>query len=70
MFYLVEGYRQRQGRKLAEEPVRTSVVTVQQLTTTIVGILKEADVVQISPTSEEVFAAFYQERRRKQASNE
>lgn len=69
MFYLVEGYRQRKGRKLAEEPVRTSVVTVQQLTSTIVGILKEADLVQITETSEEVFAAFYQERRKK-ASNE
>jgi len=69
MFYLVEGYRQRSGRKLAEEPVRTSVVTIQQLTGAIIGILKEADVVQISETSEEVFATFYQERRRK-ASNQ
>ncbi len=41
MFYLVEGYRQRSGRKLAEEPVRTSVVTIQQLTGAIIGILKE-----------------------------
>ncbi len=68
MFYLVEGYRQRSGRKLAEEPVRTSVVTIQQLTGAIIGILKEADVVQISETSEEVFATFYQERRRKASS--
>ncbi len=65
MFYLVEGYRQVQGRKLAEEPIRTEVLTVQQLTNAIVRILKEADVVQITPTSEEVFAAFYQERRKR-----
>ncbi len=54
-----------QGRKLAEEPIRTEVLTVQQLTNAIVRILKEADVVQITPTSEEVFAAFYQERRKR-----
>ncbi len=65
MFYLVEGYRRVRGRKLAEEPVRTSVVAVQQLTSTIVAFLKEVDVVQTEPTSEEVFAAFYQERRKK-----
>ncbi len=65
MFYLVEGYRQRSGRKLAEEPVRTSVVTIQQLTGAIIGILKEADLVQITETSEEVFAAFYLERRKR-----
>lgn len=61
MYYLLEGFRKKEGDFV---PTKTQAVTVQQLTGAITRMLREADRVQVTEISEEVFILFYQERSR------